>query len=273
MSSVRCSDCGAEISARAAVCPQCGFPLRQHVAAQAGIGLRGRAPDGYGAGIVTGLAATVLVLMLGILAAIYVPRLRTAAKQAEEAEGEGLLKQAHALQDAYWARHAAYASTFEQLKSVGWKEPARPRYYTIEIGSTEAADFCLHALPRPGARVRSIRMRSVGYLEYGARCGGYAGDSASMEADARRLLWNIHWGVVAWRREHKRLPATDAELAEAYPAVTTDRLFVVGVTPSSNGGICMHIAPRTRPPSAVAFSMDGGGNVHAGDGCAGTPIH
>lgn len=269
---IPCPDCGTQVPDTALVCPQCGFPLRDYRAAQPAVGLRGRAPEGYGAGILTGLAATALVLLLAILAAVAVPRFRAASREAKEAEGEGLLKQVYALQNAYWARHSTYAGSFEQLKSVGWQEPEQPRYFTVEIVAWQAANLCLHVLPRPGSGMRPIRMRSAGYMEYGARCDGYGGDSTTVAADARRKLMEVYRGMMEWRHERKRVPATDAELAEAYPDAANDPDFVIGLTPMKYGGLCVHLAPRTRPPSAVAFSMDGGGNVYAGDGCAGAPI-
>jgi Tfp pilus assembly protein PilE len=272
MALVNCPDCGAQVSDTATVCPQCGFPLRDYRAAQPAVGLRGRAPEGYGAGILTGLAATVLVLLLAIIAAVAIPRVRAASRAAKEAEGEGLLKRAYALQNEYWGRHSTYAGSFEELKSVGWKEPEKPRYYTVEIVSWRAADLCLQALPRPGSGVRPIRMRSAGYVEPGARCDAYGGDSTTVKDDALQALRGAYRGIRTWWYEHQRPPETDAELREAYPAMASDPGFVVGLTPMKYGGLCVHVAPRTQPPSAVAFSMDSGGNVYAGDGCGGTPV-
>jgi hypothetical protein len=177
----------------------------------------------------------------------------------------------YALQNAYWDRHGSYAPSLEALKGVGWTEPEKPRYYTVEIVSWEAANLCLQAVPRPGARVRPIRMRAAGYIEPGARCDAYGGDSTTVAADARRVMRRVHGGLAAWYAEHERFPANDAELAEAYPAAS-DPDFVIGVTPMRYGGFCVHLAPRTQPPSPVLLSMDGGGNLYSGDGCAGRTV-
>ncbi|MFL5541426.1 MAG: hypothetical protein ACJ8J0_20730 [Longimicrobiaceae bacterium] len=58
---------------------------------------------------------------------------------------------------------------------------------------------------------------------------------------------------------------------EAYPAADNPD-YAMGLTPMTNGGLCIHIAPRTTPPSPVTLSLDGGGNVYAGDGCSGSPL-
>jgi len=79
---------------------------------------------------------------------------------------------------------------------------------------------------------------------------------------------------VAWRWEHRRLPATEAERVEVSPRAANDPDFTLGLTPVANGGFRVHIAPRTRArtPAPVALSLDGGGNVYAGDGCGGRPV-
>jgi hypothetical protein len=274
MPMVSCPDCGAQVSSAAVVCPQCGFPLRRDALERPTVGVRGRVRKGSGTGIAIamGIGAFVVLVVLGTLGAIAIPRFSAAAKHAKEAEGEGLLRRVYALESAYWEKHGSYAPTLEALKGVGWTEPEKLRSYTVEIASWQAANLCLHALPRPGAKVRPIRMRAAGYIEPGARCDAYGGDSTTVRDDALRVLGDAYRGIRAWWYEHQRPPATDAELREAYPAQVDDPGFVVGLTPLSNGGMCVHITPRTQPPSAVLFSLDSGGNVYAGDGCAGSPV-
>jgi Tfp pilus assembly protein PilE len=274
MALVSCPDCGAQVSSSATVCAQCGFPMRRAEMARPTVGVRGRArkESGTGAAIALGIAAFVVLVMLGVGAAIAIPGFRAAAKQAKQAEGEGLLRQVYALENEYWTRHGSYAPSLEALKGVGWKEPEKLRYYTVEITSWEAANLCLQALPRPGAKVRPLRMRSAGYIEPGARCDAYGGDSTTVRDDARRLLGGVSHGIATWRWEHKRVPADAAELEEAYPGLAHEPGFVLGLTPMTNGGLCVHLAPRTQPPSPVLFSLDGGGNVYEGDGCSGPPV-
>jgi len=271
MTMVKCPDCGAQVSSTAAVCGECGFPLRGRE--DLGPPTRfDRAAQRNWLSFGAASAGIVGVVVLGVLAAIAIPRFAAAARQAKEGEGAMLLKQVYALENAYWEKHGAYAPTLDALKGVGWKEPEKLRYYTVEITSWEAAALCLQALPRPGSGVRPIRMRSAGYLEPGARCDAYGGDSTTVKDDALRALREAYRGIAAWWQEHQRPPETEAELREAYPATVHDPGFLVGLTRLSNGGMCVHVAPRTQPPSAVVYSLDIGGNVYAGDGCAGTPV-
>lgn len=119
--------------------------------------------------------------------------------------------------------------------------------------------------------MRPIRVRTLGEIDYGARCGEFV-RRGDVTADASAAPRDVFRGIRAWWYEHQRSPETEAELREAYPGLANDPGFVIGLTPLSNGGMCVHIAPRTQPSSAVVFSLDSGGNVYAGAGCAGTPV-
>ena len=274
---IACPDCGAHVSDAAVVCPQCGFPLRREALERASA-----RRDRFGAAsssnhkttLIVGLlivGGLFVVVVVGALAAIAIPRFTLAAERAKEKEGEGLLKQAYTLEMTYYADHGAYAHTFEELKTVGWAEPPAPRYYSVAIASADSTDFCLHALPLPGAAVKPIRVGITGAMEHGARCGEYGGDSTTVSEEATRVLRDVYDGVRAWWSEHQRPPATEAELAEAYPSLKTDPDFVIGLTPVGSGGTCVHIAPRGTSPRPVVLSMDSGGNLYSGDGCSGAP--
>jgi hypothetical protein len=144
-------------------------------------------------------------------------------------------------------------------------------YDRVEIASAEVSDLCMHAVPRAGASVRPVRIRTLGEIDYGVRCGEFD-TNLDVDAEATGVLRDVYRGVRAWWSEHERPPASEAELEEAYPSMKTDPDFAVGLTPVANGGFCVHIAPRTTPPSPVVRSMDSGGNVYAGDGCSGSPV-
>jgi len=275
MALVSCPDCGAQVSDTAIVCAQCGFPLRRGALA-AGTGRGGGASSPRNtAGIIIAVVAAGFfgIVVIGILAALAIPRFSGAVGRMKEMEGELLLKQAYTLETQYFSEHGVYAPSLEALKSVGWRQVNPPNFYTVEVASADSSDFCLQALPLPSAAgVPPMRMRVGGLVERGVRCGELGGGTDGVAVDPIPVLGDVSAGVAAWRREHKRLPATDAELAEAYPSAVDDPDLAMGLTPMENGGLCVHIAPRTTPPSPVAYSLDGGGNVYEGDGCAGAPV-
>ncbi|HEY0036177.1 MAG TPA: prepilin-type N-terminal cleavage/methylation domain-containing protein [Longimicrobium sp.] len=64
----------------------------------------------------------IVVVIIGILAALAIPRFTQASARAKEKEADGILKQVYTLENAYYANNGAWASTNDQLKTVGWDE-------------------------------------------------------------------------------------------------------------------------------------------------------
>ena len=74
----------------------------------------------------------IVVVIIGILAAIAIPKFNQASARAKEKEADGILKQIYTLQMTYTANHGAAATTFAQLQEVGWEAPgASLKHYTI----------------------------------------------------------------------------------------------------------------------------------------------
>ena len=65
----------------------------------------------------------IVVVIIGILAALAIPRFTQASARAKEKEADGILKQIYTLQNAYLANNGTYATTAAQLQTVGW-DPA-----------------------------------------------------------------------------------------------------------------------------------------------------
>src|SRR4051794_35977307 len=170
MALVSCPDCGAQVSDTTVVCPQCGFPLRRDVLARS---MAGRPASGSNTtAIVIAVVAVgfVAMVVIGILAALAIPRFAAATGRAKEKEGEGLLKQAYTLENAYYANNGAYAPTLDELRSVGW-EPDSARYYEVEIRLGPApSSLCLEARVKRGADVQPLSMDSAGTLYHDEGC-------------------------------------------------------------------------------------------------------
>jgi Tfp pilus assembly protein PilE len=269
---VSCPDCGAQVSDTAVVCPRCGFPLRRDLLTRGGGRRAGSGTNTTGIVIALVVGGFMLVVVIGILAALAIPRFAGVAARAKELEGESVLRLAFTFENTFYRDNGRYTRSFEELKSVGWQEPPMMRYYTLEIAVADSSDLCLHALPRPGSGVQPIRMHASGTMDRGLRCDQNAKGEDRVTAEARGLLRDVYGGVAEWRRGHGRLPETQAELVQAYPGAADDPDFAMGLTPVASGGLCVHVAPRAEPPAPVVLSLDGGGNVYAGDGCGGKPL-
>jgi prepilin-type N-terminal cleavage/methylation domain-containing protein len=71
----------------------------------------------------------VVVVIIGILASLAIPRFNVASHKSKEKEADVILKQVYSLQSAYFARNGAYATTAAELQTVGFEPPAGMRYY------------------------------------------------------------------------------------------------------------------------------------------------
>jgi prepilin-type N-terminal cleavage/methylation domain-containing protein len=79
---------------------------------------RGRHTDGF-----TLIELMIVVVIIGLLAALAIPRFSNATNAAKQQEATLLLKQVHTLQDAYFQKHNHYAATMDELRPFGWAPP------------------------------------------------------------------------------------------------------------------------------------------------------
>lgn len=83
----------------------------------------------------------VVVVIIGILAALALPRYNVTAHQSKEKEADMFLKQVYTLQQAYFVEHGAYASSSADLVPLGFDPPAAMTNYTW--GGSVAIPLCL----------------------------------------------------------------------------------------------------------------------------------
>ena len=66
----------------------------------------------------------IVVVIIGILAAIAIPKFNNASARAKEKEADGILSQIYRLQETYAAENNGnLATTFAELQTVGWQAP------------------------------------------------------------------------------------------------------------------------------------------------------
>jgi prepilin-type N-terminal cleavage/methylation domain-containing protein len=121
----------------------------------------------------------IVVVIIGILAAIAIPRFGAVSRSAKESEADGILKQAYTLQEAYFQRYGHYANQ-THLAETGWERPTDSEHYSYEVKAppTSAASvaFCTEATEKTPSTgntrlPRTKRMRQDRQVALGA-CAG-----------------------------------------------------------------------------------------------------
>jgi prepilin-type N-terminal cleavage/methylation domain-containing protein len=108
----------------------------------------------------------IVVVIIGILAALAIPRFTNASARAKEKEADGILKQIYTLQQTYYASNGTFSSNFSpDLIAVGWENPGTLKHYTMP--STPAFPVTM-ACSGDGYNERQIS--STGVITNGAAC-------------------------------------------------------------------------------------------------------
>jgi type II secretion system protein G len=86
----------------------------------------------------------IVVVIIGILAALAIPRFSQASDRAKEKEADGIIKQVYTMQNVYHASNGRYATTVAELEEVGFEPPQADqlKHYTFNT-VVNAEDYCL----------------------------------------------------------------------------------------------------------------------------------
>ena len=107
----------------------------------------------------------IVVVIIGILAAIAIPRFTAVSKGAKEAEAEPILKQIRSLQESELLKNNAYAASVATLP--GWTDPTA-EYYVFSTSVT-----CAIATPKSATAVTARSMDlDDGGIHASADCSG-----------------------------------------------------------------------------------------------------
>jgi len=274
MADDRCPDCGASVSPNAVVCPQCGFPIRQNALP----GQPGRPGSGSGAAaivIALVVGGFVVVMFIGVLAALAIPRFTQASRRAKEIEGEALLKWAYAAEQSYFAEHGAYTASEASLT-----EPKRPpadvlQRYTLQISAASDRDLCLEAVPRE-AGVRAISMDEEGWIYRAAGCSGppdYPSRGDAGDEGQRQMLREVHESIVEYRDAHGGTnPATLPDMITRVHDTAASTRYTLTVRRADEYGVCVAAFPRNPLGGQTVLSVDQDGYIYSSPTCTGTAV-
>lgn len=110
----------------------------------------------------------IVVVIIGILAAIAIPKFSAISKRAKEAEAGPILKQLHTLQERHAMRTGQYATTVEDLE--GGAANYDGEYYGFALTSNpEAGSYVACATPLvPALGLRSFTINQAGTVAEGS---------------------------------------------------------------------------------------------------------
>jgi prepilin-type N-terminal cleavage/methylation domain-containing protein len=98
----------------------------------------------------------IVVVIIGILAAIAIPKFSNVGNEAKKKEADGVLKQVATLQEAYMVRFGQYTEDFEGdentvppgLEAVGWSAPALKHWEQPEVTTDGELGFTVTMTPK-----------------------------------------------------------------------------------------------------------------------------
>jgi prepilin-type N-terminal cleavage/methylation domain-containing protein len=73
----------------------------------------------------------IVVVIIGILTAMAIPRFKVSSHKSKEKEADLVLKQVYTLQQTYRSNTGEYAQTAGNLATVGFTEPTNLDYYDV----------------------------------------------------------------------------------------------------------------------------------------------
>lgn len=120
------------------------------------------------------------IVVIGILAAIAIPRFAAAgaSERAREAEARPVLKHIHALQQEFHTRNGRYAANLTDPAApdflTGYEDPGA-RYFVFRVAEATDTELCVDARPNTAGMKMGVTKTSIdeaGQVYLGHGCSG-----------------------------------------------------------------------------------------------------
>ncbi|HET7463642.1 MAG TPA: hypothetical protein VFJ82_20475 [Longimicrobium sp.] len=226
-----------------------------------------------------GVVAMVIgvVVLIGIVAALAIPRSHRPSARTREAQGEALLRWAYTAEQTHRADHGTFTASVDSLEQIFARpRAAGPVRYTLQVTVAGDLKLCLDAVPVPGSGAREMSMDALGSVYRDAGCSG--GIDASVppgsgdEMGARQMMLEVHRGMAAYRAEHGAYPTGVPDLVARVRQTPVSAGFELVLRSAGGGRVCVAAVPREPSSAPHAYSVDQGGTLFAGDACAGRAL-
>jgi prepilin-type N-terminal cleavage/methylation domain-containing protein len=110
----------------------------------------------------------IVVVIIGILSAIAVPKFNSTSRASKEAEATPILKQLYTLQERHLNQHGSFAATTAELEG-GAGNFGNGEYYSFQLSSGGSAAYVACADPLDAAQnLRSFRIDATGVISEGS---------------------------------------------------------------------------------------------------------
>jgi prepilin-type N-terminal cleavage/methylation domain-containing protein len=110
----------------------------------------------------------IVVVIIGILAAIAIPKFSQVSKNAKQSEAESILKQIHSLQEQHRQKADTYVSGADEatLETAlpGFESP-NAKYFTFSVASTAAGHYCATATPNAAGTAADLDPMYIGVAD------------------------------------------------------------------------------------------------------------
>ena len=101
----------------------------------------------------------IVVVIIGILAAVAIPKFQSVTRGAKEAEAEPLLKQIYTLENRYWAKYGSYTLDINELEG-GPTLATSGKYFSYSVVA-HASGFCVVAAPSAAGTTEGLDPQSL----------------------------------------------------------------------------------------------------------------
>lgn len=287
MATLTCTSCGLRGSDADAFCTRCGM-------SRTGAPARGSgSKSGSKVGMWIAIAAAAGfggIVVIGILAAIAIPKFAGVSRQAKAAEAVAVMKQIRILQQEFHARHGRYTPNLDDAAAedalTGYGDPGA-RYFTFAVSRATADELCIEARPSAegdAAGLVPTSMNKEGVQYAGPGCTGPSveewqsgtAEEITRGSEARPTLVAIHALQARFREQHGRFASKLSDPADPdhLTGWTEPEMayFSFVVTWATTDEFCVeaHPTPAGKQAGVASTSIDQAGQLYLGLGCTGT---